>query len=166
MKFYAIYIWFVVYPLPCGMLAILYGKVIRTFHQRKKTQGLQTSRIINQASSELTKTALTATILLILTKTYDINLYTLASFGIGNYSINSPQQRLGYLLSSINSCANPFIYALLMPVYRRQLIAMFSCRRHHSDDHVNSSSQETSSGSRVRQPATSTSITSISAAVE
>ena len=163
--FYTIYIWFVVYPLPCGMLAFFYVNVIWKFHQRKKNHGLGRSRVIDQATTDLTKTAISVTIILFLTMTYDINQYLFASFGIGDYNRNSPQQQLGYLFASINSCANPFIYALLMPAYRRQLVVMFLCCRHQNDGPANISGQASSSVNVTNQLSMCTSTTSMSTTV-
>ena len=133
--FYIIYMWLAIYLLPCGVLAGLYCKVIWTLRQRNISQGLGTSRIVDKANSALTKTAICATLVLFFTLSYDINFYTLSFFGIGNYRVSTPQQQIGRLLCSVNSCVNPFIYALFMPAYRRHLMATARCvkYKHHDE---------------------------------
>ena len=36
-------------------------------------------------------------------------------------------QKIGVFLSNLNSVANPFVYALLMPMYRRSVYLTFAC---------------------------------------
>ena len=67
-------------------------------------------------------------------------------FGVDIYNEKDALIELGVLLSTINSSANPFIYIMLMPVYKRNFLSTFcECRLFHNGEAIQES---TSSGSR------------------
>ena len=49
--------------------------------------------------------------------------------GVTVYKMNSPIQKIGVLFAVFNSVANPFVYALLMPAYRKSILKTFGCGR-------------------------------------
>ncbi|KAI0224694.1 hypothetical protein LSAT2_024328 [Lamellibrachia satsuma] len=85
------------------------------------------SCIVDRASTELTKTAITVTVIFIVSIGYDLNYYLLGYTGVTVYELGTPIQKIGVFLSNLNSVANPFVYALLMPMYRRSVYETFAC---------------------------------------
>ena len=53
--------WFTFWVLPCILFVFLYGMVVREFHLRKKESMFSQSKVIDTASKQLTKTAITVT---------------------------------------------------------------------------------------------------------
>ena len=60
-------------------------------------------------------------------------------------------EQVGVLLAAVNSAANPFVYALLMPVYRRNVLRML---RQPCNPSTSSSSSPASPQSAVSSVAT------------
>ena len=58
---FAISTFFTLWAIPCSLFAVLYGMVVRELHLRKKEGKLAHSKIIDNASRQLTKTAITVT---------------------------------------------------------------------------------------------------------
>ena len=117
---YAIQTFFSYYALPCSLFVIFYGSVIFTFRHRSQTQ-LAASRVIDKASADLTKTAVVVTAIFIIDIGFDLWYYLLGKIYAVEYAMGSPIQKIGIWLSSFNSVANPFVYALLMPASRNSV---------------------------------------------
>ena len=126
---YALFVWLVGYIGPCIMLCILYGKVIHVFRQRQEVE-LGQSRTISNAASDLTKTAVVVTIIYMVAMGYDAFYYLLGYIGATDFIIGSPTQLLGVLLATTNASANPFVYIVFMPVYKRKFESTFCCCCH------------------------------------
>ena len=47
--------------------------------------------------------------------------------GVTEYKVNSPIQKVAVLFATCNSVANPFVYALLMPAYRKSVMLTLCC---------------------------------------
>lgn len=123
---YATAWFFILYAIPSLLFILLYGMVIFAFQKRKKkSDQLGSSRVIDKATSELTKTAITVTIIFFLTISFDTWYYILGRYKVVKYTFNSPVQKASMWLASFNSFANPFIYGLLVPAYRQSLSIMF-----------------------------------------
>lgn len=138
-SFFAISTFFTFYLIPCGFFVGFYGKVIWSFKQRQKSQNLGASgasRVIDKATSELTKTAIVVTIIFVISFGYDLWYYMLGYLGLVEYIINSPVQKIGIWFSVFNSCANPFVYAALMPTYQKAVADTFftKCRKSNSNE--------------------------------
>ena len=123
-EFFSISTFFTFYTIPCIFFVVFYGMVIATFKRRKRST-LSTSRVIDKASAELTKTAIIVTCIFIVTIGYDSVYYTLGHHSIVEYVVNTPKQLVGIWLSSFNSVANPFVYGILMPSYRQSIKRTF-----------------------------------------
>ena len=124
---FAISTFFTFYALPCVLFVVFYGMVIASFRKRSK-QSLGASgtvSVIDRASAELTKTAVVVTLVFVVTQTFENWYYFLAYCGFAEYKMNSPTQKISAFLSIINSVANPFVYASLMPAYRRSMQKTF-----------------------------------------
>ena len=85
--------------------------------------------MIDKAAKELTKTAIIVTGFFIVSLGYDCWYYMLGYAGAVVYVKNTPVQKAGIFLASVNSCANPFIYALFMPAYRAAVKKTLTCRK-------------------------------------
>ena len=73
------------------------------------------------ADKELTKTSIIVTTVFFVTMSAENWRYFLGRIGIICYEKNVFQLIFGVFLASINSCANPFIYAISLPCFRRSL---------------------------------------------
>ena len=124
---YGLCILFIFYFIPSTLFVILYGLVIRAFYIRKRQSQLAQSRVIDKAAEELTKTAFTVTVIFIITMGYGIWHFLLGTVGVLPYTVNSLFQMIGLWLSCLNSAVNPFVYALLMPAYRKSVLKTFYC---------------------------------------
>ena len=125
---YAIFAFCFDYVIPCILFFIFYGAIIQTFYRRRKSAEMASSRVIDKATVELTKTAIIVTMIFFVSIGYDHWYYLLAHIGVVEYAVNSFVTKVGFWFFSFNSAANPFVYALLMPAYRRSLQRTFSCK--------------------------------------
>ena len=116
---FVIFTYLATYLVPVVFMTLLYGLVIHRLNVRIRETKLGPSRIIDRASTELTKTAIAVTAIFIVTIGYDLHYYLLGYTGVAVYELGTPLQKVGVFLSNLNSVANPFVYALLMPMYRR-----------------------------------------------
>lgn len=55
--------------------------------------------------------------------------YFIGNVGWAVYVNGTPWQKIGLVFATFNSVANPFVYTLLMPVYRKSLLATFGCTK-------------------------------------
>ena len=125
MFIFSIYVFVVDYALPTSIFVVSYGAVIMTFQSRSKSQNLASSRVIDKASTELTKTAFIVTIIYIFSMASGFWNYLLGNIGVTTFDITGVLHQLGMWLCSINSLANPFIYAMLIPAFRRSVKKTF-----------------------------------------
>ena len=120
------YIWLTTYYIvPIMMSIILYSKILRALRESKlldkRTKNITTDR----ASSQLTKTSITVTVLFIIFIGIDSISYVFLNFNIVFIDV--------YLLIAVlfftclNSFCNPFVYVILMPYFRKSLRSTFSC---------------------------------------
>ena len=130
--------WFAVgYVIPTTCFIILYTKII--WGLRKLNKSSQKMRHLNRlkqrkictltiADKELTKTSIIVTAVFFITMSAENWRYFLGRIGIICYEKNTFQLIFGVFLASINSCANPFIYAISLPCFQRSLkrISKFS----------------------------------------
>ena len=116
-----------VYMVPVLLFVVFYGNVIYSFQQRTKADDLTASRVISKASIELTKTAIIVTVIYTLCMTPGYWNYLLGNTGVITFDLKGTMHRIGVWLASVNSSANPFVYALLLPAYRRSIAKTFYC---------------------------------------
>ena len=114
---------FAVYGIPTVLFIFAYGMVIYSFHKRAKSNlgASGTASVIDRASTELMKTAIVVTLIYLIAFSYVEWLFLLAAAGVEEYIMQSPKQKIGTFLSVINLVANPFVYASLLPSYRRSV---------------------------------------------
>ena len=118
--------WIVNCIAPCICLFVVYGKIINTLKKRQ-SETLGHSRVVVTAMNDLTKTAIAATVIQLIASGYISTVYLLNRFGVDIYNGKDATIQLGVLFSAINASANPFIYIVLMPVYKRNFLLTF-CR--------------------------------------
>ena len=115
--------------IPCIFFTVLYGIIVYTLYRRKKSQNMTKSRLVDKATTELTKTAIIVTIIFLLTMALENGYFSMGCTGIILCDVSSIIQDVGWWMCSFNSAANPFVYALLMPVYRRSIMTTFGCKK-------------------------------------
>ena len=116
---YGPYVWFINWLFPFILFCIFYGKVLITLFARRDNSNFGESRVINSATSQMTKTAIAVTIIFVLSMSWDIWYYMLGRLGLVSYIKNTLLQLIGLWLSAFNSVANPFVYIILLPAFRR-----------------------------------------------
>ena len=123
------FIWFATfYAFPCIAFCILYFLVLKTLRKSKKmSQDMKhgDTKTVDKASGDLTKTAITVTIIFVVSMAFDSYYYILGYTGITTYEVNTPLQKIGVFFVTFNSVANPFVYAILMPVFRASVRLAF-----------------------------------------
>lgn len=116
---------FTFWGIPFFFFVFFYGMVAFSLHRRKQNTEFGSSRAIDNASRQLTKTAIVVTCIFIVALGYDIWYYLLGKFELVVYINNSPLQKIGVWLSAFNSVANPFVYIMMMPSYRKCVLQTF-----------------------------------------
>ena len=111
--------------IPFFFFVFFYGMVAFKLNRRKRNTDFGTTRAIDNASKQLTKTAIAVTCIFIVSLGYDIWYYLLGKFELVVYKKNTPLQKIGVWLSAFNSVANPFVYIMMMPSYRKCVIKTF-----------------------------------------
>ena len=114
--------------IPAIVMILSYSFAIRTLYIRRKSRNLGTSRIINKASDKVLKCAVTVTICYILCTTYEFFRFILSHFHVFNYNYGTLQQLIGFVLAMSNCVINPFIYAIFMRRFRRNLFQLINFR--------------------------------------
>ncbi|ELU18362.1 hypothetical protein CAPTEDRAFT_185678 [Capitella teleta] len=131
---FVIFTYITTYLIPALTMALLYSLVAHQLRKRKENTELGKSKTIDRATDQLTKTAVTVTIIFILSVGYDLHFYLLGYNHVIEYTFGSPEQKVGVFLSNLNSVANPLVYALLMPIYRKCVVETICPRRAKSED--------------------------------
>ena len=120
------YIWLASYYLiPIVISIILYSKIIKALRKSKLLEKRTKSIIIDKASSQLTKTAFTVTVLFAIFIGIDSFIYVLEMHRV--VPITSYVEVAVLFSSVLNSFTNPFVYVICMPYFRRTLQSAFSC---------------------------------------
>ena len=127
------YIWCpTYYIIPVLMLTILYSKILNALRRSKSLPKSSNDNTIDRASTQLTKTAFTVTVLFIILIGVDAMANVLKVFGVIDYDRNVLFVVL--CVTTLNSIVNPFVYVILMPFFRRNLRrALFCCEVRRSD---------------------------------
>ena len=128
MAYYSVLCYVTFYAIPVVLFIFFYGSVIITLRKRMKSSDLGTSRTIDKANDQLTKTVIVVTFFFLITIGYELTYYMLGYTKTLPYEKNTPVQKAGVFAAVMNSCANPFIYAIFMPVYRQSVIKTILCQ--------------------------------------
>ena len=143
MAHYGIF-WFVAeYALPTAFFIVLYARVvwvlrrqtrklsdakhvIKAGGRRNAIGGIQTKCNVSVAEEQLTRTAIVVTIFFIIALGVESWRYFLGRVGVICYRKDTFQLVLGVFLTTLNSSANPLIYSVSLPVFRKHLKDMFN----------------------------------------
>ena len=95
--------------------------------ERVSVVSQQRSQIFLQIENQITNSAIAVCIVFVLSLGWDA-FYCLLGFTEAiKYEFNKPLQVTGVFLTSLASCATPFIYAFSMPVFRKSLKTTLRC---------------------------------------
>ena len=126
---FSIYWLFVAYIVPMVSFLLLYGRtVLQLRHHRKAIASAVQSQTLTKSTIRVTKCAITLTVIFAATISYDSIYFCLGNVGVTSYDLGAPVQLVGILMTVCNSLANPFMYAIFMPTFRRSLRRTI-CRR-------------------------------------
>ena len=125
MYYFGFYVFICNYALPVLLFIVAYGAVIYTLRKRGKSKEMVQSKVIEKASTELTKTAIIVTMIFMVAMAVAYWYYLLGNAGVIAFSLEGPVNHLGLWLITFNSSANPFVYALVMPAYRESIKRTF-----------------------------------------
>ena len=81
-----------------------------------------------QIENQITNSAIAVCIVFVLSLGWDAFYCLLGFTGAIKYEFNKPLQVTGVFLTSLASCATPFIYAFSMPIFRKTLKTTLLCR--------------------------------------
>ena len=95
-----------------------FRRILMAVRERNKSSTVPCSSLVDEVNTLMTKIGATVTAIFVLSMGYTCIHYYLSRFGIVDYTINSPVQRVGVLLGAGNSVVNPFVYVLLMQTFR------------------------------------------------
>ena len=121
---YSIHWLFVAYIIPVASFFIFYGRVVVQLRRHRKaiTSAIE-SQALTKSTVRVTNCLITVTAVFIVTVSYHSIYFCAGSVGLMSFDLGGPTQLIGILLTVCNSCANPFMYAMFMPAFRRSLRA-------------------------------------------
>ena len=154
MSFIGLLYFGLLYAFPAASFIVLYTKIVITLRRRHKLikNMCQPSSIVDNAEQQLTRTAIAVTIVFILSLSWDLWCYVLARFGVMHYEKDTWQSIVGVFLATFNSCANPFIYLGVLPIFRQSLEYTFKCTLQRKHIHfVQSGSSKSIKSNQSRQ---------------
>ncbi|KAK2186405.1 hypothetical protein NP493_201g02032 [Ridgeia piscesae] len=126
---FSVYWLFVAYIVPMVSFLLLYGRtVLQLRRQRFAVASATHSQTLTKSTIRVTKCAITVTVIFAATISYDSIYFCLGNVGATSYELGKPVQLVGILMTVCNSLANPFMYAIFMPTFRRSLRRTI-CRR-------------------------------------
>lgn len=144
---YVIFIYLTTYFIPVTFMGTLAFLITRQLRKHSKS-GIY-GKAISKASAQLVKTTIAVATIFAVSLGYDLHYYLLGYTHVTEYKFNTATQKIGVFLTNVNSCANPFVYALLMPMFRRSILRTFCCCKHgkellytNTDQTVKSSDSE------------------------
>ena len=130
MSYFSIFWFFIVYAVPVAIFIGLYSKTLVTLRirQKKFKEANQESHVLKVADQQLTRTAIAVAVVFVIALSWDSWFYLLGFCKLVEYNFNTPVQIVGVFFATLNSCANPLIYAAFLPCFRRSLAKTFRLR--------------------------------------
>ena len=125
----SIYCLVLYYVFPVTLFVILYGRIVLQLrrHRNAITSNIQ-SQSLTVSVVRVTKCASAVTAIFIAAMGFQGIYYCIASVGVTSFDFRGPLHLSGILLTLLNSFANPFLYAVFMPAFRRSMHTTM-CRR-------------------------------------
>ena len=124
---YSLFWFFAVYVLPVMAYVFLYGRVVLTLYRRKNSTNLNQSPVVDAAQSAITKTAITLTVICLIAIGFDAWYYVLGHTGVFEFEAGGDIHMVAAFFAVVNSCVNPFIYLILIRLFRVMVVKTFSC---------------------------------------
>ena len=143
MQAYSVIVFALYYVVPIFGQTALYGRIIYVLRSRQKSKQLSSSRVINQATKDLTKTAIVVSLINVISFSFDGTIFGLDVFGIQEYADYTDYMQVVLVLIAINSASNPFLYFIFLAAFRKQMYSLYRaicCRGSH---HISESSGNT-----------------------
>ncbi|KAI0227366.1 hypothetical protein LSAT2_022195 [Lamellibrachia satsuma] len=131
---------------------VLYGRVVFTLRIRGNPGSAVKSDVINSASTTLLKMAIAVTSVFAVAIGYAQCYFTLVFTDIIEHVIDSPLEKAAIVLNTCNCVANPFVYVLMLPAFRRILKKTFRCMFVGQKSNVNSSKRVQMTGQSRSDP--------------
>ena len=122
------FLWLVTYYfIPVTLCASLYICILRTLQRSMNLEKHSENKTVSKASIQLTKTALTVTLLFVICVGIDTIPYVLVTIGYIGNTVTMHIIQLSCI--TINSMVNPFIYVITMPFFMSSLKRLFCCSK-------------------------------------
>ena len=119
---YTIFWLFVTYIFPLMSFVAFYGRIILQLQRhRRAVSSTANSLALTKSTVRITKCAITVTCIFVATISFGSIYFCLGHVGVMDYNLGAPEQLIGSLLTVCNSLANPFMYAIFLPAFRRSL---------------------------------------------
>ena len=117
-----IYCLFVDYICPVALFLGLYGRIVLQLRRHRSVFASDMpSQTLTVSTIRVTKCAITLTAIFIASMCFHSIYYCIGSVGLVPYVFRGTLYLFGLLLTMFNSFANPFLYALFMPGFRRSM---------------------------------------------
>ena len=127
---YSVYWLLFAYLIPVTLFLVLYGYIVSRL--RRQSLAVVASTAQSQARTKstvrVTRCAITVTVVFMASLGYDSIHFCLGSVGVTVYDFGVLVHLIGLLLTVVNSLANPFVYFVFMPAFRRSMRTTI-CRR-------------------------------------
>ena len=118
---------FVFYLIPMVCFVVLYGRIVYTLRSRKCQGSAGQADVFDAASATLLRMAIAVTSVFAVAIGYAQWYFTLVFTDTIPYGFVSPQERAAIVLNTCNVVANPLVYGLMLPAFRRSLKKTFGC---------------------------------------
>ena len=123
------------YICPVILFVILYGRIVLQLHRHRNpiTSSVQ-SESLTVSVIRVTKCAIAVTAIFIVSLSFQGIYYCIGSVGVMTFEFRGPMHLFGILMTLFNSFANPFLYAIFMPAFRRSMRTTVCRRRNEVQD--------------------------------
>ena len=126
---------FLDYVCPVALFVILYGRIVLQLHRHQTAinSNIQ-SETLTVPVIRVTKCVIAVTVIFIVSMSFQGIYYCFGSVGVITFDFRGPMHLFGIIMTLCNSFANPFLYAIFMPAFRRSIRATICWRRNEVQD--------------------------------
>ena len=129
---YAVHFTTSMFLLPLVVWIMTYGAILIKLYKRSKITSLGNMRHINQASTEVLRSAVAVTVLFVIFTGYDLTIYVISAFKTKvKYQLGSVSQITGLILVNCYSATNPLIYVIFVKKFRTKLFHKLRCSNNY-----------------------------------